>query len=250
MRAHTIAIAALAFFIAGSAEAAFKYYNASRENGLPGDLLLIATNICPTVQTTPGIIEGWFLLEDDGLGTVTLHPGSGEADVLIDLGIEQLVTTFGPGAFLFIDQRTTSSTSAPALSNTSGVGAHGPSGTAPGETAEWGVVSGFFQTGFQFCISSPVALCNENGFSHGATNFPVLPSSTYDLGTWNFDAVGDMAGENFFIQRTSSGGLSNSGAIQRGAFQGASLPALPLVGFGALALSLALLGARAITGKK
>ena len=77
----------------------------------------------------------------------------------------------------------------------------------------------------------------------------ILASDTYNLGTWNFDAVGDLSA-TWIITRTSAGGLSNSQELHRGAFVGASLPALPLVGFGALALSLAVIGGRALFGKK
>ena len=77
----------------------------------------------------------------------------------------------------------------------------------------------------------------------------MLASDTYDLGTWNFDAVGYEAAQRH-ITRTSNGGLTNNGGNYRGAFVGASLPALPLVGFGALALSLAVIGGRSLLGKK
>ena len=53
-----------------------------------------------------------------------------------------------------------------------------------------------------------------------------------------------------YIQRTSNGGLQNSRYDMRGMFVGASLPALPLVGFGALAVSLAVIGGRALLGRK
>ena len=120
----------------------------------------------------------------------------------------------------------------------------------PDRMIEWGVTSGWTQTGRNFCLSSPVTICNEAGFAHGATVAPVLPSDTYNLGTWNFEGAGDYANEQSYIQRTSNGGLQNSRYDMKGAFQGASLPALPLVGFGALALSLAVIGGRAVLGKK
>ena len=79
---------------------------------------------------------------------------------------------------------------------------------------------------------------------------PALDSGTYDLGTWAFDAVGDYEAATPWIFRTTAGGTSNQSIIQRGAFQGSALPALPLVGFGALALSLAVVGGRSLMGKK
>ena len=59
-----------------------------------------------------------------------------------------------------------------------------------------------------------------------------------------------MEAANFYIHLTLSGGMSNVGTLLRGAFVGASLPALPLVGFGALALALVVIGGRALMARK
>ena len=103
--------------------------------------------------------------------------------------------------------------------------------------------------GGQFCLSSPTAVCGQAGFAHGMTVVPVLTSSTFDLGTWSFNATGDYEG-TIFYNRTNNGGLSNTNTIYRGTFVGAAIPALPLVGFGALAVSLAVLGGRSLLGRK
>ena len=80
---------------------------------------------------------------------------------------------------------------------------------------------------------------------------PALTSTTFDLGTWAFDGTtGDYAITEPYIERTSNGGLQNSRYALRGAFQGDTIPALPLIGFGALALSLAVIGGRSLMGKK
>jgi hypothetical protein len=248
MRIQSLLAVLATLALAGSAQAAQKLYNASAANGTPGDAIRAATNLCPPVEVT-GIHEGYVRLLDDNLGTVTLDEISDTQTSLTDLGPDQLTITFGPGAFIFIDAKLERNISAPQTSNTSGIGAHGPSGTDPGETAEWGVISGWTITGANFCLSSPVGICNNAGFSHGATVANVLPSDTYDLGTWNFDAQGDYAAAEPYIRRTSNGGLQNNLTLLRGAFQGASLPALPLVGFGALALGLAAIGARSLVGR-
>jgi hypothetical protein len=75
-------------------------------------------------------------------------------------------------------------------------------------------------------------------YGFAPTTFPVLPSASYDLGTWNFDAEGDYEAAQAYIFRTSNGGLANLQQLLRGAFVGASLPALPLLGFAALAAGL------------
>jgi hypothetical protein len=99
-------------------------------------------------------------------------------DDITDFGPETLTPVFGQGAFVFIDFAETQFIQSPATSNTSGIGAHGPSGTGPGESAEWGVLSGFDVTGTTFCIASPVQLCNQANFLHGATVTSTQPSGT------------------------------------------------------------------------
>jgi hypothetical protein len=247
---QALLIAATTVLLVGPAQAAVKSFDSSADNGTPGDFLGNSTNSCPPVTVREDFLQGSVELEDDGLGTVTMNAIAIVIDNLVNLGPENLVQVFGPGAFVFIETRQTESISAARVSNSTGVGAHGPSGTAPGETTEWGVVSNWQTTGQLFCVASPVAICNNGGFSHGATAAPELTSDTFDLGTWTFDSVGDYATDTPHIVRTSNGGLQNNRYDMRGAFMGASLPALPLVGFGALALSIALIGARVVLGRK
>jgi hypothetical protein len=214
---------------AGSAQAAVKFFSSDKDNGIPGDVLF-------------GNVE----LADDGLGTVTISGLNSISEANAD--IPNLDNLFGPGAFFFLELSATSSLAGPHVSNTGGIGGHGPSSTSPGASAEWGVVSGWQVTGFTYCLSSPVDICNENTYSHGSTVPVVLDSNTYDLGTWTFDSVGDYDG-GYYITRTFNGGIGNGQSRLRGAFLGASLPALPLIGFAGLAAGLAVVGARAMLGK-
>jgi hypothetical protein len=243
MRLRTVFTVLLALGLAGSAQAEIKAYNSSRDNGTPGDIITNSVDLNPPLQVTPDTVQGTAFLSDDGLGTVTLNDIDIEVSVLINFGEDLLTMTQGPGAFIFIDTRRTNSISAPHVSDPF-------SGSAPAETTEWGIVSGWALTGYEFCLSSPPTLCNQAGFAHSATIGPVLPSDTYDLGTWTFDAAGDYEASQWYITRTNNGGLSNTNYLLRGAFQGAGLPALPLVGFGVLALSLAAIGGRALVGRK
>jgi hypothetical protein len=232
--------------LAGSSFAASKTYDSSPTNGTPGDQILSTTNLCPPVQLTPDSSFGHALIDDDDAGTVSLDVTILDIS-LIDLGADQLTVTFGPGAFIFIDNRSSNTNVPPGGSVHTAVFG---SGTDPGESAIWGIVSGWAISGSRFCVSSPVSICNQNGFAHGATVPPVAESGTYNLNTWAFDAVGDYESAAPYIFRTSNGGLSNNQYRLRGAFHGSSLPALPLIGFGALALSLAVIGARSLMGKK
>ena len=245
-----LTIAATTVALAGSAQAAVKFYDSDLLNGAPQDQRRIANNLCPPIITTLGSLGGHKQVSDDGLGTVTLEEYISSSDNLTDIGPEVLGPVLGPGAFIFLDNQSTRTMDAAQTSNTSGIGAHGPSGTAPGQSAEWGVLSGFSTTGFNFCVSSPAALCNQNGFAHGQTVASLNPSTSYDLGTWSFDAEGDLEATTFYIVRTSNGGLLNTQELVRGSFVGASLPALPLLGFGTLALGLAAIGARSLLGRK
>jgi hypothetical protein len=111
-------------------------------------------------------------------------------------------------------------------------------------------VSGWQVTGFSFCLSSPTLICNQNVTPHGSTAPANLFSNTYDLGTWNFDSAGDMEGANPYIQVTANGGITNNRIELRGALHGASLPALPLAGFGALACALLVVAGRALRGAR
>jgi hypothetical protein len=247
----TFLAAVVALGLASSAQAAVKFYDASIANGTPGDSIVSTPEFCPPVQTTFGDREGYSRVLDDGLGTVTLAEQVITEATIGDIAgpDNPLIALFGPGAFVFADVQSTVSTSVANISNTSGVGAHGPSGTAPGETVEWGIVSGFQITGAGFCVSSPTSICTQQVGGHGFTFLPTLPSNTYDLGTWTFDGAGDMD-SGFYIHGTRNGGISNTQWRLRGALAGASLPALPLVGFGTLAVALAAIGGRALLGRK
>jgi len=243
--------AALVGLIGGNASAAVKSYDSSVNNGATGDTRRISINLCPPLASTPGTALGAQVVTDDGLGTVTLNQVEYNSTVGTDLSGGILIPIFGPGAFIFIEGEVDRGAgSAVTTSTTTGIGGHGPSSTAPGASAEWGAVSGWLGTGFTFCISSPVTICNQNGFAHGQTAPFILPSTSYDLGTWEFDAEGDMQATSWYMSRTSNGGLSNNQTLLRGAFVGSALPALPMVGFGILALSLAVVGGRSLMGKK
>ena len=249
MRALQICLGMLCVLLTSSAQAAVKFYDSSITNGEPTDTFAKFTVLCPPIQTNIDGLQGYHSITDDGTGTVTLNEFVTVNAGFFDSGPESFVPFFGPGAFFFLQQFNTTTLSPAHVSNTSGVGAHGPSSTAPGATAEWGIVSGFAKTGFTFCISSPIDACNENNFAHGATIPATANSTTYNLGTWSFDALGDLNASPY-IEVTSTGGQTNNTIVIQGAFHGSALPALPLIGFGALAVALAVIGGRALMAKK
>ena len=247
MQMRTFLTAAAVLLLASSAHAVVKSYDSSQTNGLPGDNIRASTNLCPPVSTSEGVLQGNTILEDDLAGSVSLDT-SIQVTALTDLGPDQLVVTFGPGAFIFIDSRSSRTNNPPGGSVHASVGP--TDSTAPGGAVEWGVVSGWSISGALFCVSSPVSICNQAGFAHGSTTLSALTSGTFNLNTWAFDTEGDYETLVPYVERTSNGGLVNTLYDMRGAFAGSTLPALPLIGFGALALSLAVIGGRSLLGKK
>ena len=251
MRIIQILVAVVVLSLAGSAQAVVKFYSSDPDNGTPGNTSRISIQLCPPFISSPDTVGGYSKLTDDEAGTVELTEyvlccaGSGVTDISGDI----LIPIFGPGAFIFVLSNGTTSISAPASSSDGAAGASASTTPTTGSIA-WGVVSGFVTTGVNFCSSSPVELCNQNGLAHGMTIGNILPSTTYNLGTWLFTGVGDIEAAQVYLTRTTNGGLSNNGNVIQAALHGSAIPALPLVGFGALALSLAAIGGRALLGKK
>ena len=103
MRLKTAACLLFALMLSGSSEAAVKYYDASKNNGTPGETFLNSTSLCPPARTTLGTSFGFFEITDDALGTVTLSRFQSEGETVADLVAEDgLQSIFGPGAFVFI----------------------------------------------------------------------------------------------------------------------------------------------------
>ena len=124
--------------------------------------------------------------------------------------------------------------------------------TAGSGTIAWGLISGWNSTGIGFCISSPQTICTGGSMlPHGITTvLSPIPSPTYDLGTWTFDAAGDLVAANNWVHQTNNGGTSNRQRLIKGTYVGAAIPALPLIGAGALAIALLAAGTRSVMRKK
>ena len=212
------------------ATAELKIYDASPTRGTPGDQIDSAAGFCPIVRLD--FLQGSATIDDPGTGTVTLQNLTIDSPNVIVLGPDQLTGIFGPGSFLFIDGSST-------LTNTDVLGT---GSSAPGGRVEWGIVSGWGGTRRDICVSSPVTICLSSCFCEPPPG-PWPPSATYDLGTWTFDAMGDYETAGYLV-RVTNGGLGNTNNLLRGAFVGASLPALPLFGAGVLAAALLISGAR------
>ena len=243
MRMRTLAAVAALVGLALPASAVVKTYDATAPHGTVGDEILFTTTLCPPVQNTPGRLQGQYRLEDAAGGTVTLTEFGLRRLVSTDLGPDAITVVFGPGSYVFV----TSDSSMRPTEGTTHAGS-----TAPGGSIDWGVLSGWSRTGTAFCISSPLSICTvSTQVPHGITTVAPNPDSpTYDLGTWAFDAEGDFQAASPYINQTNNGGTSNRQFLIRGTFVGGGVPALPLIGAGALAIGLLVAGSRTVLRKK
>ncbi len=144
----------------------------------------------------------------------------------------------GPGAFVFVRMKTRTT--------------FAPGQTGAGSTTsaiDWGVISGWSNTGGQFCNSDPPFVCTFAQFLEDMTRPGLVRSSTFDIGTWTFDSTGDFDSVAW-VTATFDPGTSNTLNFLDGKLFGATLPALPIVGFGALALGLLVVGARSMMRSK
>jgi len=239
---HAVLALALAA-IAAPASAVVKVYDSNAPGGIVGSEFQYSTTLCPPIQESPGQIQGSYKLNDNAGGTVTINELNVRRILDVNFGPGALTVVFGPGAYVFV---TSDSTRGPTTGTTH------PGNTNPGGTVDWGVLSGWDVSGTAFCISSPLTICTAGSqIPHGVTTpSPDSNSPTYDLGTWAFDAEGDFTALSNYINQTNNGGTSNRQFLLRGAFVGGSIPALPRVGAGALALGLLVAGARTVLRKK
>ncbi|MEZ4215783.1 MAG: hypothetical protein R3E88_04845 [Myxococcota bacterium] len=240
----SIAVLALAIAaIAAPASAVVKTYNSTPPNGTAGDELQYSVALCPPIQSSAGLIQGDYKIDDNGGGTVTLNDFNLRRIVNTNFGPVALVPIFGPGSYVF----TTSDSTRHVTLGTTHTGS-----TAPGGSVDWGILAGWTVSGQAFCISSPQTICTQGTqVPHGQTQpSPDVNSPTYDLGTWAFDAEGDFQAASPYINQTNNGGTSNRQFLLRGAFVGGGVPALPLLGAGALAIGLLVAGSRTVLRKK
>ena len=122
----------------------------------------------------------------------------------------------------------------------------GPSNnqTGTGSTASsitWGNLSGWTITGGSWCHSVPSYICllGPGGVGDDTVD-PILESTHFDVGTWTFHGTGFRATPYVAFTTDTAG---NSLHIWRGALaQDGTVPALPLVGVGAVGASLIAMG--------
>ena len=178
---------------------------------------------------------GSFFLDDEGLGHVTANE--------LSFGFDHATTTnltSAPGSYHYLRLKATYDYPG---------GAVGTGITVPGGHVDWGVLSGWTQTGDMFCRSTPPSSCGIGGAGEDAsTPVATLTTHTYDIGTWSFDAEGDFEATPYIANATfcticlgGGGGVLDELIQLRGRLvaAGPSVPALPIAGLALLAAGLA-----------
>lgn len=123
----------------------------------------------------------------------------------------------------------------------------GPDQTGTGSTAssiDWGNTIGWTITGGNFCHSIPSYVCNLAQRADLATVPAPLISTNFDSGTWVFHGTGfTSAGFITFTSTTKPGTPGNANTWLRGhADNDGTVPAIPLLGIGAIGVSVIAMG--------
>ena len=112
---------------------------------------------------------------------------------------------------------------------------------------DWGTLTAWAITGATFCNANPALVCGLGVASQLVSTDPVVRSAFYDTGDWTFHGTGFRANPFVFFTSTLGG---NSSIVLKGSLApNASVPALPLLGIGALAASLFTMGVAVLRRK-
>jgi hypothetical protein len=115
-------------------------------------------------------------------------------------------------------------------------------------TVVWPILTGWTITGATFCHADPAFICSlAVGENLGSVD-PDLRSTFYDIGPWTFHGTGFTSNPFVFFTSTTQG---NSQILLKGALDpNATVPALPLLGVGALGASLFAMGVAALRRRR
>ncbi len=132
--------------------------------------------------------------------------------------------------------------------------ANGPKGTFPATsgslpgnvgTVTWGDLTSWATTGATFCNANPAFICGlASGAIHLTSVDPSLGSPFFNTDPWTFHGTGFRSPP--FVTFTSTLPGNNQTIIKAALSPNATVPALPLLGLGALAASLFVMGAASL----
>ena len=219
--------------IAPGASAALKKYKVNRRT------LIQYAQTSPKVELLSGNVEPFL-----GVGVID---ESGASPVL-----QKLIMVVGGGG------RTTL---VPQLTNGfiffNGFSEEGPSsgqvgigtGTGDGQSINWGNLTGWTISGGTFCHSMPSYICDYAVAENLGTVETAFLSNNYDVGTWTFHGTGFL--HDGYINRTGSTDFGNHMYFIRGGENNdGTVPALPLLGIGAVGVSVFAMGVASIRRRR
>jgi hypothetical protein len=118
-----------------------------------------------------------------------------------------------------------------------------------GTNIVWGNLTGWTITGGTYCHAVPSYICDYAVAEEQATVTPDFLSNNYDIGTWTFHGTGFL--DVGYINRTGKTGLGNLQWFLIGIDKNdGTVPALPLLGIGAVGVSVFAMGVASIRRRK
>jgi len=115
---------------------------------------------------------------------------------------------------------------------------------------DWGNLSGWTITGGTYCHSNPSYICGLAAAVDMETVATDFLSDNYDIGTWTFHGTG-FTMTLPYVTRTGKTDLGNSMFFLFGAaHQDGTVPTLPLLGIGAVGVSVFAMGIASIRRRK
>ena len=109
-------------------------------------------------------------------------------------------------------------------------------------TIEWGDISTWTEKGGTYCNSEPTTICDTALFAQDDTVPTPVVTNRYLWHVWSFHGTGFTA-EPFIFRTTDNTSIGNFQIIYRGVVgQDGTVPALPLLGIGAVGVSVIAMG--------
>ena len=125
------------------------------------------------------------------------------------------------------------------------------SGTADGQSINWGNLSGWTISGGTFCHSVPSYICDYAVAEDLGTVSGAFLSNNYDIGTWTFHGTGFLQPGGYINRTNTTVNDGNSMFFIYGANDNdGTVPALPLLGIGAVGVSVFAMGVASIRRRK
>ncbi|MCH2171964.1 hypothetical protein MK489_14355 [Myxococcota bacterium] len=215
------------FINSSPADAALKKYEQRRSNVLQ----FLTTSPRAEYRSVPS--RGKAIIDDDGTGSPVLKKmleGTGRAYGVAPQSSTTLVPSLSAG-FIFVKLTYV----------------RGPAGGTVGSGStsseiDWATTSGWTVTGGDWCNANPPYICDLARREYQETVSGVLNSLNFDIGTWIFHGTG-YTSDTGFILLTSPTSLGNMVQWTRGSLsQDGTVPALPLLGVGTIAVSVVAMG--------